>query len=329
MVAAGASGDRRKMTQSGIAMPARTRMDRSWRMNLMDLRYLAAAADARSFAQASRMLGRNASTLSRRICRLEDELGLTLFERERVGLRLTSGGRAVMVYVHRLLADFESVCKAGRCSGSGEVGELHVGVRMPPVGEPLRSLLLAWRRYHPNVHLKLHELNEREILAGLAEHHLDAALVPQHSLWPNAISVPLYRERIVLAVNAEHPLSSQLSVKWSDMRDETFLVQGWEESQTAREFFASFLGSGTHFHAHSASKQSIFALVAAGFGVTLATESQSEAIFPGVVYRLIAEDNAGVTVALTWKAAREDAVVGRFVAFLRDNVQSCLPVGLP
>lgn len=290
-------------------------------MNLVDLRYLAAAADAGSFAQASHMLGRNAATLSRKIGPLEDELGLTLFERQRSGLRLTSGGRAVMVYVHRLLADFEAVCKVGRSSGSGEAGELHIGVRMPPVGEPLRTLLIDWRRGHPNVHLKLYELNEREILAGLSGHDLDAAFVPQHSLWPNAISVPLYNERLVLAVSNEHPLASRVSVNWLDLRAETLLVQGWEDSQTARELFASFLGSGVRFHAHSVSKQSIFALVAAGFGVTLATESQSEAIFPGVVYRPIAQDNARVAVALTWKEEREDAVVGRFVAFMRDNVR--------
>ena len=106
------------------------------------------------------------------------------------------------------------------------------------------------------------------------------------------------------------------------MRDETFLVQGWNESQSAREFYASFLGSGTRFRAHAASKQSVFALVAAGFGITLATKSQSEAAFPGVVFRPIVDADAWVQVELAWTPDIEDAAVGCFVAFLRDEARS-------
>jgi hypothetical protein len=61
-------------------------------------------------------------------------------------------------------------------------------------------------------------------------------------------------------------------------------VQGWDESQSAREFYASFLGSGANYQAHAASKQSVLALVGAGFGMTLVTKSQAEVRFPGVVF---------------------------------------------
>ena len=73
---------------------------------------------------------------------------------------------------------------------------------------------------------------------------------------------------------------------------------------------------------HAASKQSVLALVAAGFGVTLVTKSQSEAAFPGVVYRPICEDNAWVAVDLLWFPGAEDPAVGRFVAFMRDEARS-------
>jgi DNA-binding transcriptional LysR family regulator len=83
-------------------------------MNLADLQYLTASADAGNFARAAKAHGLHASTISRRIGRLEDELGLTLFERGSFGIRLTGGGRSVMVHVRRALTDLDAVHTAGR-----------------------------------------------------------------------------------------------------------------------------------------------------------------------------------------------------------------------
>ena len=291
-------------------------------MELRDLHLLAAAVNAGNFTHAAKTLGLNASTISRRIGRLEDELGLTLFERGRFGIRLTPGGRAVMMYVHRALGDINAIMKLGSCTGSGNLGEVRLGVRMPPIGEPMRGLLSGWREKHPNVLLTISEMNERDIQSALGERRLDAALMTTHTLWPHAPTEPLYRERIVAALPQGNPLAACEAVDWKMLRNERFIVQGWDESQSAREFYASFLGSGVAFQAHPASKQSVFALVGAGFGVTLATMSQSEVGFPGVVYRPVNEQNAWVGVELVWFADSEDAVAGRFVAFMRDEARS-------
>lgn len=95
-------------------------------------------------------------------------------------------------------------------------------------------------------------------------------------MWPHAASVPLYRERLLAALPLARPLAERATVDWDALRCEIILVQGWDESQTARELYASFLGSGARFRSHAASKQCIFVLVAAGFGITLATASQSD-----------------------------------------------------
>lgn len=190
---------------------------------------------------------------------------------------------------------------------------------MPPIGEPVLSLLAAWHEKYPNVVIALHEMNERDIRAALEERRLDVALMPRHTLWPHVPNVPLYRERIVVALPKGHALERRQAVSWDLLRDEMLLVQGWDECQTAREFYGSFLGGGVRFGVHPASKQSIFALVAAGFGITLATESQAEVVFPAVIYRPIKENNAWVQMDLVWGADLEDATVGSFVAFMRDE----------
>jgi DNA-binding transcriptional LysR family regulator len=169
--------------------------------------------------------------------------------------------------------------------------------------------------------MTLSEMNERDLALALDERRLDAILMVSHAVWPGAASAILYSERLVAAIPSDHPLAQDVSVGWAALRGETILVQGWDESQAARELYASLLGSGTDFRSHAASKLSLFALVGAGFGITLTTASQSEIAFPGVVVRPIDEPNATVQIALAWAPALEDPVVGRFIAFMRDKAR--------
>lgn len=291
-------------------------------MDLVDLRYLLMAVETGSLLHAAQSLGIKPSTISRRITKLEDELGVTIVERGSFGVRLTAAGREVVIEVRRGLEAIDNVIRSGKTTGAAKRGRLRLGVRMPPIGQPLQPLLASWRTRHPGVVLTLHELNDNEIFTALVERTLDAAIVTSHALRPGAAAVPLYRERMVAALPAMHRLASGDSLTWDQLRTETFLTQGWDGSHAARHFYASFLGEGVRFSPHPAGKQSIMALVGAGFGITLATKSQSEVTFPGVIYKPIAEDDAWLQVELAWMPARQDAAVGRFVAFMRDEARS-------
>jgi DNA-binding transcriptional LysR family regulator len=105
-------------------------------MDLVDLRYLSVAVETGSFSSAAQSLGIKPSTISRRIVRLEDELGVTLFERGSFGIRLTAAGRDLMVLVRRTLDSFDTVTRAGKSTGAARTGRLRLGVRMPPIGRP-------------------------------------------------------------------------------------------------------------------------------------------------------------------------------------------------
>jgi DNA-binding transcriptional LysR family regulator len=291
-------------------------------MEIRDLKYLAAAASAGNFGRAAKSLGVETSTISRHIARLEDELGLALFERAKTGVHLTAGGQALMGNVNRALAEFDAVVRSAGQTGSGHVGQIRLGVRLPPVGEPLFSLLAGWRARHPNVALTISELNEPAMATALEQRRLDVGLITSFTPAGSATSMPLYVERLTAALPHDHALAARESVDWADLRDESILIQEWDDSQATRELYASLLGQSVRFSAHPASKQSVFGLVAAGFGVTLATASQAAVTVPGVVFRPIAETNACLQIELVWRPELEDAAVGRFVAYLRDETRS-------
>jgi DNA-binding transcriptional LysR family regulator len=207
-------------------------------MEIRDLKYLAAAANAGNFGRAAKSLGVETSTISRRIARLEDELGLALFERSNTGVHLTAGGKAVMVHVNRTLAEFDALGRSASQNGSGHAGEIRLGVRMQPVGEPLGSLLAGWRVRHPNVALTIVEMNEPSMATALEHRRLDVGIVTSFTPCANSEALPLYRER----------LAEQDAVEWDDLLDETILIQEWDDSQATRELYASLLGQCARFH---------------------------------------------------------------------------------
>ncbi len=223
-----------------------------------------------------------------------------------------------MIHVRRMLADLNALMVTGQSAGLGNVGRLRLGVRLPSVGEPIQGLLKTWRGQNPRVDIRIFEMNERDILTAIKERRLDLAFMTKHTLWPHSVAIPVYKERLLAALPKGHKLARRKALTWEMMREDTFLVQGWEESQTAREYYASFMGSGIRFATHSASKQSILGLVGAGYGITIVTQSQAQVRIPGVMFRHIREENAEVEVQLTWVPENEEATVGRFVSFMRE-----------
>ena len=109
-------------------------------MKLRDLEYLMASVAAGNFTRAASLLGISTSTISRRVARLEDELGLALFERGHSGIRLTDGGKAVLTHARRAVAELDAVKFAGKLNGIGTAGEVRLGRSDAAVGSGYRAV---------------------------------------------------------------------------------------------------------------------------------------------------------------------------------------------
>ena len=288
-------------------------------MQLVALRYFVAVADHSSFNAAAERLGVSTSTLTRSVSTLEDDLGLTLFERSRRGVQLVQSALPVLEETKKMLASLDAIASAADGAARGTKGELRLGVRSPPLGEPLRGMLAQSRKDHPGVRFIVHKLSDHDLLVDLVARRIDVALAPSFAPWPQIVMEPLYRERMVAAVPQDNALARRDTLKWTDLHRETVFVQEWAQSHAMREFYASMMGIGLPLQSVPAGKQTVFSLVSAGFGVTLAQQSQAEASFPGVVFKPVDETNARVEFCLAWSPQSECAVIGRFLASMRES----------
>ena len=236
---------------------------------------------------------------------------------------LRAGGKDVLTHARRAVAELDAVKFAGKLNGTGAVGEVRLGIRMPPLGEAIRALLRGWRKNCGNVALTVSETNERDLAIALDERRLDALLAPRFMLPPHAASLTVCRDQLFAAVPEDHKLAGHPGpVTRRSLIGETILVQGWQECQGEREFLTLLLDTEACFQSHAASRQAILTLVAAGYGVAIVTESQAANCFAGVVFRPIDERRAVVQLGIAWRPETEEPAVGRFVAFIRDAVRS-------
>src|SRR5258708_39371197 len=114
-------------------------------MQLVALKYFVAVADHGSFTAAAERLGVSASTLTRSVSTLEDNLGLTLFERSLRGVALAPGAAPVLAETKRMLASLEAGARAAGGAARGISGDLRLGVPAPPLWGPLPARLGPWR----------------------------------------------------------------------------------------------------------------------------------------------------------------------------------------
>jgi DNA-binding transcriptional LysR family regulator len=132
-------------------------------LGMLTIEYTVAVAEYRSFRRAAEALNVRQSVVSRRVRRMEDLIGVSVFERHARGLRLTNAGRVFMQDARNALALLERAIDRAGSGGRAELCQLKLGFLPPLVTGSLQSTLKICRRhsetikyfYRPDVELEL------------------------------------------------------------------------------------------------------------------------------------------------------------------------------
>ncbi|MDH5676452.1 MAG: LysR family transcriptional regulator [Myxococcales bacterium] len=145
-------------------------------VNLNQLRVFAAVAAEGSATRAARRLRISQPAVSKHLAELEDQLGLSLFDRLPRGMRLTLAGQALNRHAERIIAT-EAAAEAELAELRGlSSGRLSIGASTTIGSYMLPSLFGAFHRAHPGVALELEIANTRAIQAALLDGSLDLGL---------------------------------------------------------------------------------------------------------------------------------------------------------
>lgn len=240
-------------------------------MTLNDLRYVVAVADHRHFGRAASACFVSQPTLSTQVRKLEDYLGVRLFERTNRSVEITPRGAAIIEHARRVLDEVAQIRALAEGNREPLVGPLRVGIiptlcpyLLPWVLPPLHA---AYPRLEPVVTEDL----TASLIERLHAHRLDAAILALPVADDDLCAVGLFDEPFMVACPPDHPLARAEAIGMKDLRRESILYVA--EGHCLRDQTLAICGTrggGTDGDDFSgAGLETIRRLVAAGMGFTL------------------------------------------------------------
>ena len=298
-------------------------------MNLRDLQYVVAVAELGQFGRAASACNVSQPTLSGQILKLEEELGVQIFERDGRVARVTERGAAIVAQARRVIGAADDLKAAAAASRDPLEGPIRLGI-IATVGPYLAPYLLpAAARGLPRAPIRLVEDLTGRLLPLLADGKLDAAIIATDPPGERLEEIALYEEPFCLMAPSGHPFAKRKSVRVDeiDPRSLLLLADGHCLRDQALDLCGHpDLGGATGADMRAASLETLLHMTAAGFGLTLAPQMAAEGWRgkDGLVAVPLKGEHVARRVRLVW---RRDMPRKAAMAALADVARRCAPGG--
>jgi LysR family hydrogen peroxide-inducible transcriptional activator len=293
-------------------------------MELHQLRYFLAVAQAGSFSRAAERCHVSQPSLSQQVTKLERRLRQRLFDRLGRRVVLTNAGRLLLDRATLIVSAVEDAERRMRDAESLEGGRLVIGAIPTIAPYLLPPALERFLRLHPNVELTVHEDVTSHLVTAAAAGDIDLALVALPVDDERLQSQHLLTEPLLLALPCNHRLCRRRRITIDDLREERFILLN--EMHCLGEQIITFCRGNDcqpRIACRSAQISTIQALISLGQGVSLIPEMARRAdVARGRVYRLLADGKPTRTIGAVWNRHRYQSHVAE--SFLASIMSSSL-----
>ena len=193
-------------------------------MTLTELRYIVAVAQEKHFGRAAQRCHVSQPTLSIAIKKLEEELGVSLFDRSSSEILMTESGAAIVSQAQRVLEEAEVIRHLANAEQNQLEGSFRLGLIFTVAPYLLPRLIVSMRHVAPKMPLFLEE-NYTAVLTDLLKRgELDAVVVAEPYAEAGIETIALYDEPFFVIVPKGHPFEELDSVSTADLAEENVLL---------------------------------------------------------------------------------------------------------
>ncbi len=186
-------------------------------ISLIQLEYIIAVDTYRHFVTASEKCFITQPTLSMQIKKLEEDLGITIFDRTKQPIIPTVIGSKVIEQARTVMAESNSINEIIAEYNDSISGELTIGI-IPSLAPYLLPLFIGnFNKKYPDVKVKVLELLTEEIITQLKKDTIDVGILVTPLTEKGIIEQPLFYEEMLLYINKNHPFSTKEHIKPYDL----------------------------------------------------------------------------------------------------------------
>jgi len=193
-------------------------------VNLRDLSYLVAVADLRNFSQAADHCAVGQPTLSTQIKKLEDDLVVALFIREKNQVSITELGHEIIMVARRILVDAQQIQQIAARAQNSYMGKFSLGAFPSLASYVLPEYVFHIQQHYPEIKMLVVEEKTNLLIDLLLSMKLDAALLAMPVENSQLEFRPLFTDEFMLAVSSDHPLASKNEIDLDAIDHENLLL---------------------------------------------------------------------------------------------------------
>jgi DNA-binding transcriptional LysR family regulator len=249
-------------------------------------------------------------SLSQAIARLEEDLGVPLFDRQGRRIQLNQFGRAFLKRVERIFTELDEGRKEVSDLAGLEQGAISLAVASTQL---LPDLLSAFLARHPHARFRLFQQHALStVIQQLERGEIDLCISSPPIEQPGIAWLPLMTEEIFLLVPAGHPLAERTSIHLSEAANEPFIsLKPGHGLRDLTDDFCRRAGFTPNIAFEGDESATVRGLVIAGLGVTFAAALALKITEHAVVAVRIAEPVCQRTVGLAWVEERYLSIAAR------------------
>ena len=290
-------------------------------MTLNQLSYFYQAAVLQHFNQAAEKMNISEPSLSRSISSLEDELGVTLFEKRGRNVILTKAGEIFLEHVTQILEDVKRMeNKMHQLATDG--GHIDIAYVSPLakkfIPELVRSFLST--DANKNITFNFYQDITSVNIEGLKKGDYDLIFGSYSSNEPGIEFVPIIKQEIVAILPVNHPLSLKENIEASDFSN--YQVLGYARNSGLGKYTRNFFKNhhvSPDFICESPDENGIASLVAQGFGIALVADVDAIHREDICIRPLVSSESFSHTVYMGYLRSKYQLpAVQRFISFVKN-----------
>ena len=287
-------------------------------MDIIDVEAFVSLARTLNFTKSAEMMFVSQSSFSRRISLLEEELGVTLFLRDRRSVALTSEGQLLLKDAIALVEQYQATMYRMRKVKKEENGCIRIGFLDHEGTEILVEGIHRFREKHPDINVNLTDYDETEIRNALLSGKIDFAYMAKNEIdfVENIHYAELFSAKMCIAAKKGTPLSQKDYISIKDLSEESFIMVNREKVRKGAAELNRFClrdGLNPKISSYVEKFYNIPLLVECEKGIAFLPESANHNIPDNICLIPLKEPELLATTVIAWVNEKTDSFQDEFV----------------